>query len=99
MSNKVTKASELKGLTIYQDPKRGTVFYDIFTKRAFNITSSDIKGYMMYSALLPLSLFVAFLCMSAFSLNMVTTLLIMFGIYIIGAILFRIFFLYKKIER
>ena len=99
MANKqITKASQLKGLSIYQDPKRGTVFYDVFTKRAFNLTSSDVGTYQIYSALLPFAIIVAFLCMSIFSIDMLTTLLIILGIYIIGAILFRIFFFYKKIE-
>ena len=41
--NNITKASDLSGLFIYQDPKKGTVYYDILTKKGYVLTSSDVK--------------------------------------------------------
>ena len=92
---KMVKASDLSGISIFQDPKRGTVFYDYLTKRAYNITTSDVRGYVVYSSMLPLCLAAAFAMMSLFSLDYLSTLLIFLVTYLFVEILFRVLFLSK----
>lgn len=92
------KPKDLVGLSIYQDPKRGTIWYDFITKRAFVITNSDVKNYMVYTSMFSICILVAFAFMSFFSLNYVDALIVFVVSYILLMILFRIFFFYKLIE-
>lgn len=92
------KASELNGLSIYHEPKKGTIFYDIFTRRAFILTNGDVQNYFLYSAVLPMSILLSFTAMSLFSLSYVDVIIIFLIAYILGAVLFRIFFFYKLPE-
>lgn len=92
---KMIKASDLSGISIFQDPKRGTVFYDYLTKKAYNITTSDVRGYMVYSGMIPLCLAAAFAMMSVFSFNYVTTFLIFILLYGFTEIIFRTMYLPK----
>ena len=94
-NNKITKTKDLNGLFIYQDPKNGTVFYDIFTKKGYILTSSDIKGYTIFSSLLYLCLAITFLLTSMFKLDFVKSLLLLIALYILGQVIGRITFLYK----
>ena len=98
MSRKIIKTRDLSGLNIYQDPKRGTIFYDIFTQRGFILTSSDVKTYTVYSSMLPLSFIVAFAITSLFRLDYIATIIIFLVIYAAVMILFRVNFFYKLPE-
>ena len=98
MAKQKLRASELKGLFINQDPKKGTVYYDILSRRAFILTSSDVPTYMLYTSMLPVCILVAFLFMSLFRLDYIYGLIIFLVSYLIAMILFRIFFFYKLIE-
>ena len=92
------KASELNGLFIYHDHKKGTLFYDIFTRRAFIITSSDVQKYLVYSSMFPVCILVSFAMMSLFSLSMVDMAIVFISLLIISEALFRFFFFYKLPE-
>ena len=98
MAKQKLRASDLRGLFINQDPKKGTVYYDIFTRRAFILTSSDVKTYMTYTAMFPLSVLIGFAAMSIFKLNYIYGFIIFAVAYILFMILFRVFFFYKLIE-
>ena len=89
------KTKDLDGLFIYQDPKKGTIYYDIFTRRGYILTSSDIKTYSMYSSSFYFCILIAFLLMYTFKLTYVDTILIFIALYILIQVIFRITFLYK----
>ena len=89
------KASELSGLFIYQDPKRGPVFYDIFTRNGYILTSSDVRIYSIYAAMLPMCLIVSLAMVSLFGLPYTNALIVFAAMMILSEIFFRIFFFYK----
>ena len=97
-NRKILKASDLSGLSIYQDPKRGTIFYDIFTKKGYILTSSDVRTYMIYTSMLPLCAIVAFAAGSFFSLNYAAAFIIFVVLYAAVMILFRVKFFYTLPE-
>ena len=97
-NSRIIKAKDLSGLSIYQDPKRGTVFYDIFTKKGYILTSSDVKTYTIYTSMLPLCFIVAFAAMPLFKLDYVAALIIFLVLYIAVMILFRVKFFYTLPE-
>ena len=92
------KASELNGLFIYHDQKKGTIFYDIFTKRAFIITSSDVQKYLVYSSMLPVCILVSFGLMSILSLGLADMVILFIALMILSETIFRFFFFYKLPE-
>ena len=92
------KASELNGLFIYHDQKKGTIFYDIFTKRAFIITSSDVQKYLVYTSMLPVCILVSFGIMSVFSMGLSDMVILFIALLILTEALFRFFFFYRLPE-
>lgn len=92
------KASELSGLWIYQDPKRGTVFYDILTNRGFSLVSKDVKTYMLYLACLPMAILLAYIFGFLFKTNTAVTIIIGIVIFVGLELAFRFFFFYKLPE-
>ena len=92
------KASELNGLFIYHDQKKGTIFYDIFTKRAFIITTSDVQKYLVYTSMFPACILISFGVMSLLSLNLVDMMIMFIALMILSESLFRFFFFYKLPE-
>ena len=92
------KPKDLVGLFIYQDPKKGTIFYDILTRRSFIITNSDVKTYMIYSSMFYFCILAAFGIMSLFSLGFVDALIIFVVLYILSMLAFRFFYFYKLTE-
>ena len=97
-NRKIIKAKDLAGLNIYQDPKRGTIFYDVFTKKGFILTSGDVKTYTIYTSMLPLCFIVAFAATSLFSLNYVGAFAIFAVLYTAVLIIFRVKFFYTLPE-
>ena len=95
---RLTRASQLRGLSIYQDPKRGTIFYDIFTRRAFILTASDLKTYMTYSSMFPVCILIGVGIMYLFKLDFLYSLLFAGIAYLVMMILFRVLFFYKLPE-
>ena len=92
------KASELNGLFIYHDQKKGTIFYDIFTKRAFIITTSDVQKYLVYTSMFPACILISFGVMSLLTLNLVDMMIMFIALMILSESLFRFFFFYKLPE-
>ncbi len=97
-NRRIIKAKDLAGIFIYQDPKHGTIFYDIFTKKGYVLTSSDVRTYTLYTMMFPLSILIAFGAMSLFKLNYVTTAIVFVIAYLIGALAYRFLFFYKLPE-
>ena len=92
------KASELNGLFIYHDQKKGTIFYDIFTKKAFIITTSDVQKYLVYASMFPACILISFGLMSLFSLSLPDMVILFVALMILSETLFRFFFFYKLPE-
>ena len=92
---KIIKASDLSGMYIYQDPKRGTIFYDILTRKGYILTSSDVKTYTIFTAMLPLSLVLALGTLSLFPGNYLIPVIFFLVMFITYQILFRVLFFYK----
>ena len=42
------KASDLRGVSIYQEKKR-TVYYDVLNKNGYIINNAEVKNYMLFS--------------------------------------------------
>ena len=63
------KASELRGLSIYQDPKKGTIYYDWLTKKGYQLTSSDVGTYSLSQAFLPVAIVLAYGLYRFFSMD------------------------------
>lgn len=97
-NRKILKARDLTGLSIYQDPKRGTIFYDIFTKKGYILTSSDVKTYTIYTSMLPLCFIVSFAATSFFSLSYTAGAIIFLVLFIAVLVLFRVKFFYTLPE-
>lgn len=92
---KIIKASDLSGMYIYQDPKRGTIFYDIITRKGYILTSSDVKTYTIFTAMLPLCLVLALGMLSLFPNNYVIPVICFLVMFITYQVLFRALFFYK----
>ena len=97
-NRRIIKASDLSGFSIFQDPKRGTVFYDIVSRKGYILTTSDVRMYTLYTSMLPLSIICACLAMSMFNLGYVSTILIFAAIYLLAFMAFRFTFFWKLPE-
>ena len=95
---RILKASDLNGIAIYQDPKKGTVYYDYLTGRAFSLCSQDAKTYMLYEACLPVSILVASIIYVLFQTKGLTAIIIGVFVYLALKLAFRIFFFWKLPE-
>lgn len=94
MPKKIQKARDLKGLFIYQDERHGTVYFDIFTRNGYILTSKDTRWYTLSITFLPIAVIVFY-----FSLQLKSGYPIAFasaiGFYAICSIAYRFAFLYK----
>lgn len=95
---KLNRASQLRGPSIFQDPKKGTIFYDYLSRRAFILTSSDLKTYMTYTSMLPISILLGVGLMYLLKLNFFYALLFAGIAYLSSMLLFRFMFFYKLPE-
>lgn len=98
MAKNKLQAKDLIGLNIYHDPKYGTIFYDIFTKRAFQLINQDCRNYNIYTALLPLCAVLAYICNWWFSVPFMGCLAIFVVLWIASEIGARQLFFYKLPE-
>ena len=95
MPKKIRKVSELKGLNIYQDPKKGTVLYDFITKKGFQLTTSDIGGYSLSQAFFPVAIVLVYILYQFVKLDMVKSVIISVIAYIAMRLIYRFKFLNK----
>ena len=95
MPKKIRKVSELKGLNIYQDPKKGTVLYDFITKKGFQLTTSDIGGYSLSQAFFPVAIVLVYILYQFVKLDMVKSIIISVIAYIAMRLIYRFKFLNK----
>ncbi len=98
MARKKVRPEDLNGLSIYHDPKRGTVYYDPLTKNAYVITGSDVQSYATYTTVLPISILCAYIISYSFSLGYSRGIFIFLGLYVILKIIFRYMFLRKLVR-
>lgn len=90
-------AKELKGLFIDQDPKKGCVYYDVFTKKGYILSNSDVKTYNLYSVAFPLAIVAGYLVF-LLKFPLWSAIVAAVAIYIISKIMFRYKFLYTLPE-
>ena len=94
MPKKVQKARDLKGLFIYQDEHYGTVFFDIFTRNGYILTSKDTKWYTLSITFLPVAIIIFYFSVYfKFSYLIAGIAAIVF--YTGASFLYRFLFLYK----
>ena len=94
-NRRILKASDLSGIFIFQDAKRGTIFYDIFTRKGYILTSSDVRTYTIYTAMFPLCIVIALFSVSLFKINYFSAFLIFVALYLLASAYFRFTFFYK----
>ncbi|MBO4358896.1 MAG: hypothetical protein IKX97_05820 [Erysipelotrichaceae bacterium] len=98
MTNKKVKPENIDGISIYHDPKKGTIFYDFLGRKGYAITSSDVQSYARYSLAFPLSLLCAFGLAYVFSLGYAKGVIVFAVLYVIFKLIFRYFFLRDLVE-
>ena len=96
-NRKKIEAKDLGGLFIYQDPKKGCVYYDIFTKKGYIITNSEVKTYNIYSLSLPIGIMAAYV-LTILGFEFWTSALVGLAVYVILKLIFRFKFLYSLPE-
>lgn len=92
---KTLKAEDLKGLFIYHDPKYGTIFYDIFTKKGYQLIGQDVPSYQVYTGLFPLCFFIGYFAYAWFKVSFAACIITSVIVWIIGEVLARFLFFYK----
>ena len=90
---KQIKASELKGMNIYQDPKHGTILYDWLTKKGFQITSLDAKWVGFSQAFLPVTVVIAYGLNVLVKLPIINSIIIAAIAYVVMKLIYRVKFL------
>ena len=93
MAKRQIKATELKGMNIYQDPKHGTIYYDWLTKKGYQLTSSDVRWYNLSQAFLPVMVVVMYACNVLFKLTLSASIIIGLIAYIVMRMAYRFKFL------
>ena len=94
-AKRIIKARDLSGIFIYQDSKRGTIYYDIVTRKGYILTTSDVNTYTVYSTMLPLCLIASVLFCVVFHFNYIVAILIFVPLYLLTAFFFRVSFFYN----
>ncbi|MDO4198098.1 MAG: hypothetical protein Q4D13_03780 [Erysipelotrichaceae bacterium] len=89
------QAKDLVGLNIYHDPKLGTIFYDIFSKKGYQLINQDVPKYNIYLGIMPLSLAATYLIYYWFNISFIGCIAVFIGIWMIGEIISRYVFFYK----
>lgn len=90
---KQIKASELKGMNIYQDSKHGTVYYDWLSKKGFQLTTSDVRWYNLSQAFLPITVVIMYACNVLFKLTISASIIIGLIAYVVMRMVYRFKFL------
>lgn len=89
------KVTDLKGLNIYHDPKKGTILYDFITKKGFQLTTSDIGKYSLSQAFLPVAVVLVYFLYNFIKLDIVRSIILSLIAYVIMRAAYRVFFLNK----
>ena len=89
------KASDLKGIFLYQDPKLGTIFWDVFTQKGYQLINQDCGKFQIYSGIIPLSFVIAYLLNYWFDIPFAVCLVIGIASFIGMEIYARFKFFYK----
>lgn len=91
---------ELNGLFIYNDPKRGCVYYDIINKNGYVLSKSDYQSFNNFSLWKILSILSIYLFVQFLNVELWIAALMGIGIFVAIEIIFRKKFLYElpKIE-
>ena len=89
------KASELRGLSIYQDPKKGTIYYDWLTRKGYQLTSSDVGTYSLSQSFLPVAIVLAYGLYRFFSMDIKNAIIGGIIGYLVMKLIYRFAFLNK----
>ena len=89
MANRQTKASELRGPSIYQGEKVGTLFYDIFCKEAYVIQNSNAYKYDDYKTYVVIGIILAIAAGLYGRFHFLITLAIIAVVYALGRFIFQ----------
>lgn len=95
MANKKLQAKDLIGLSIYHDPKYGTIFYDVLSKKAYQLINQDVKNYNIYTAMMPLCAVAAYVCNLWFKMPFIGCIIVFAVLWLISEIAARYMFFYK----
>lgn len=89
------KVSDLKGLNIYHDPKKGTILYDWLTKKGYQLTTSDIGKYSLSQAFLPVAIVLVYFFYNYIKLDIVRSVILSLIAYVLMKLAYRFLFLNK----
>lgn len=89
MAKAQTKAKDLRGPSIYQGEKAGTLFYDKFSKVAYVIPNSEAYKYDDYKTYVIIGMILAVAAGLYGGFHFLITLAIIAAIYAVGRIIFQ----------
>lgn len=89
MANKLLKAKDLRGPSIYQGEKPGTLYYDFLCKEAYIIQNSDANKYDDYKAYLIIAIIVGICACFYGKFNIFISVALVAAIYGIGRFVFQ----------
>lgn len=89
------KITDLKGLNIYHDPKKGTILYDYLTKKGYQLTTSDIGKYSLSQGFLPVAVVIAYALYNFAKLDMGRSIILALIAYVVMRAIYRFAFLNK----
>lgn len=92
---KEIKASDLRGINVYQDSKKGTVIYDWLTGNGYQITTSETNTYIISQSYLPIALLLGYGFYYFLNNNLILSVIIGVIAYIGMQLIYRFTFLYK----
>ena len=91
---RATGVSELSGYFIYQEKKR-TIYYDIFTKKAYLLLNKDLETYNRFY-LRHMVTSIALFALLVITDNMLLSVSVALALHLLGCWLFRVKFLYNQ---
>lgn len=94
-NKKQRKASDLRGLNIYQDPKRGTIWYDYLTRKGYQLTSAEVGKYSLSQGFLPVAIVITYFVYRYTNFDIVRSIIIGVIAYVFMRMLYRVLFLNK----
>ncbi|MDO5331989.1 MAG: hypothetical protein Q4E99_04845 [Bacillota bacterium] len=97
MARKQLTANDINGMFIYHDPKKGCIFYDIFTKKGYILTNADAKTYSIYSLSVPIGIMAGYV-LTLFNLPFYICAIVGVCVYLLLKVIFRFKFIYSLPE-
>ena len=86
--------SAVNNMFIYHDNKNRSIYWDVFTKKGYQLSNGDVGKLMLDKGSLPIAVILGYALIS-FSVKPLLAILISLGLYIVCKVLWRVLFLYK----